>query len=425
MSSVDGNAPAAGSSRVPLLFMGGVFLFLAAIFTGIGGSLVLTERSYRQGGVRTEALVTAKALRPATVDTGTVYEITCRFTPVEGSLHEQTNAVTVHQWERVERGSAIAVEYVRGDPASARLVPDSAEQTIVASIGLGVGVLLGLIGLGLIVSAFRRRAVVPATAPAPAPAPAFPSGDPPIDGRPTDASPSPSLWSSFGVLFGGIFLLCGLPFFVIGAYLFYDDWRFSQEARSTQGLVLTKDIRVSSGSGSNRSRTKHYEVTYRFVVGQETLEGKDELSHGQWQRLREREPVEVRYRPQRPASNHLAGRSAWLLKTIFTLLGSIFTAIGGTVLVRGLRRARLEARLRQHGVGTQGTVVAVRPRNVAINNVPQWRLAFEYRDYQGQRHEGTADMPVDEAEAWKAGDSGRVLYDREKPEQGVWRGRDG
>jgi hypothetical protein len=410
---------------VSLLFMGGVFLFLAAIFTGIGGSLVLKERSYRQGGVRTEAVVTDKALRPATADSETEYQVTYRFSRADGAPFTQTHAITVHQWERIERGSRITVEYVTGRPESARLIPETAEQTVAASIGLGVGVLLGLIGLGLIASAFRRRSVVPATAAVPAPAPAFPSDSPPrIDGRSTDASARPSVWLSFGVLFGGIFLLCGLPFFVIGTYLFYDDWRFAQEARSTQGMVLTKDIRVSSGTGSNRTRTKHYEVTYRFVVGQETLEGKEELSHRHWQRLREREPVEVRYRPQRPASNHLAGRSAWLLKTIFTLIGSIFTAIGGTVLVRGLRRARLEARLRRNGVAASGTVVSVHARNVVINGVPQSRLAFEYRDYQGQRHDGTADMPVDEAEAWKAGDTGRVLYDREKPEQGVWRGRD-
>lgn len=232
--------------------------------------------------------------------------------------------------------------------------------------------------------------------------------------------------TSFGFWFGGIFLLVGLPLFVVSIFLFYDDWRFSQEARSTQGLVLAKEIRQSHSSrrsGSSRSRTKHYELTYRFTVQGETFEGRDELSQEDWERLAERGPVDVLYRPQKPSSNRLAGHRPWLLKTMFGLLGSVFTVLGGTIVVRSVRHARLEGRLRQHGVSTEGTVTELRVRNLKINDVQLWRLHYEYRDSQGHRHVKTIDMPEDEIQRWKVGDIGQVLYDPAQPAEAVWVGR--
>jgi hypothetical protein len=232
---------------------------------------------------------------------------------------------------------------------------------------------------------------------------------------------------SFGFWFGGIFLLCGLPFLATSIFLFYDDWRFGQEAQSTQGMVLTKEIRVSrsSGQGSRRSsRTKHYEVTYRFMAEGETFEGRDELSHGEWQQLVEREAVEVLYRPGKASSNRLAGHSSWLLKTIFGLLGSVFTVLGSVFFVRAIGKARLESRLRQQGVRAQGAVTQLSARNLRINNVQQWRLHYEYRDFQGQRHMAATDLPEDEAQEWKVGDTGAVLYDPSQPAEAVWLGKD-
>lgn len=231
---------------------------------------------------------------------------------------------------------------------------------------------------------------------------------------------------SFGFWFGGIFLLVGLPFCVVSIFLFYDDWRFSQEARSAQGMVLTKEIRESGSSrrsGRSRSRTKHYEVTYRFTVQGETFEGRDELSREDWERLTERGPVEALYRPQKPSSNRLAGHRSWLLKTMFGLLGSVFTVLGATIVVRSVRHARLEARLRQRGVSTEGTITELRARNLRINDVQQWRLHYEYPDSQGHRHVNTIDVPEDEAQRWKVGDIGQVLYDPAQPAEAVWVGR--
>lgn len=423
------------AGRAPLFFIGVVFLFIGAIFTGIGGSIFYTEQQYRRDGVRTEAIVTGKHLEPATADTGTDYTVSYRFTQADGSPAEQTESVAVHQWEGLERESRVAIEYVAGQPGTARLLPESAEETIVSLIAMGLGGTLVLIGLSVIVAGLLRRAPAPA-APEAAPAPPWDDEDEEAAERrfprhPLTTGPrrAQSAWqlmrSAFGFWFGGIFLLVGSPFLLISLFLIYDDWSFANEARSTQGIVLAKTIRTSSsGSGSRRSTSRHYEVTYRFTVEGETYEGKSELSHGHWQGLREREPVEVHYRPQRPASNQVAGRSRWFLKTIFFVLGSIFTAIGGTFFVRAVTGARREAYLRQQGVTTHGTIVALEPRNLKVNGVQQWHLRFEYRDFQGQRHEETITIPVHDAETWKVGESGRVLYDSNRPARAVWLGRE-
>lgn len=416
-------SPVSHSSRAPLIVIGVVFLFIGAIFLYIGGSTFLEGWRYQQQALRPQAVATGKTLRRATSTSDTVYEISYRFTLAEGRPYQQTESVPVHLWERVERDSPLRVEYLPGQPESARVVQDSSEQKPMIIGWLSIGGLLALVGLFLFKGALRRsvpadRASVPAAAVPPQMT--EPAGQPST----TVVSHEQSFWPlarrSFGFWFGGIFLLGGLPFFVAGIFMFYDDWRFAQEARSTQGMVLTKEIRRSGEGRTRSSETKHYEATYRFTVQGETLEGRDELSPGEWERLIEREPAEVLYRPQRPSSSRLAGRHPWLLKTMFALLGSVFTAIGGTVFVRAVHHARLAWRLRQHGVSTQGTVTELQKRNLKINDVQQWRLHYEYRDFQGHRHAKTMDVPEEEAQRWKVGDIGRVLYDSAQPTEAVW-----
>jgi hypothetical protein len=222
-------------------------------------------------------------------------------------------------------------------------------------------------------------------------------------------------------------LLVGLTLFVVSIFLFYDDWRFSQEARSTEGTVLTKDVRQSDDSTSadraGTSPTKHYEATYSFTVEDETLEGRDELTQDGWERLTEGGTVEVLYLPGDPSSNRLAGSRPWILKTMFGLIGLVFTPLGATTLVREVRRNRLETRLQQHGVSTKGTVTQLGVGHLKINDVSLWRLQYEYEDSQGRRHVKTLDLPEEEARQWKVGEAGLVRYDSATPTEAIWLGR--
>ena len=81
-------------------------------------------------------------------------------------------------------------------------------------------------------------------------------------------------------------------------------------------------------------------------------------------------------------------------------------------------------RLVREGTNVDGSVSAVFPGNLWINNVQQWRIRYSFSDMRGKEHSGESDhMPRQQAEAWKAGDRARILYDRERPDLNFWVGR--
>lgn len=319
------------TSRVPLVVFSAALLVVGGIFLYIGGSTVLERWRYRQQGVQVDAVVTHKALQRATASTGTAYELSYQFTLPDGSFHRQVERVAVPLWERVEPGASLGVEYVSGTPASARIADDGEDDTAPALVALGVGaglVLLVLIGWVMLLTRGARPAA---------------SNDltTPHAATAVEAT-SPRFWplarASLGFWFGGFSLIVGLPWFVVnGALPGYDHWQFAREGRSTQGMVLTKEIRRS---GNTRSETLHYEATYRFAVSGFTIEGRDELSLQDWERLIEREPAEVRYRAQDPSSNRLAGGRPWLLQAFFGLAGLVLTIVGSAAFVGALGNAR-------------------------------------------------------------------------------------
>jgi Protein of unknown function (DUF3592) len=395
--------------RLPLIVIGAVLLFIGGIFVGIGGNTLRGDLRYQREGQRVAGVVSDKTLRRATASQNTAYEISFRFSagsrPSDG-----VDSVPVHVWERLERSSPVEIEYLTAGTAAPRLVRDRSSERRTALGALAIGLPLVIGGLLFARAAFRRRSSTHAESNASSAEPVIPK------------SPQSVLrlaLQSSGFLAGAIFLVVGLPFLVGGLVLFYVDWQFANEARLTPAMVLTKSIRTS-GRGS---KTKHYEVTYRFSVGGDTFEGDEEVSQVFWERLVEREPVDVFYRPTRPSSNQLEPESRWLLKIFFALLGALFTTIGGTLFGRSLRHAALEVRLRQTGLQTTGTVSSLAPLNLKINSVVQWRLEYEYQDFQGGRHVGTLDLPEPEALLWKIGDSGTVLYDSSQPAVAIWAGQ--
>lgn len=316
------------------IFFGGAFVVVGAIFLFIGGSSLLQEQRYQRRSVQAPAVVTGKALRPATSDAATSYEISYRINPADGAPFEQTERAGVHLWEGVERDSPLVVEFIPGQPRSARVVLDRLAQSTEMAFALSAGTALALVGLFVILKGGRwlspsgDRASIPVNVPAPA----------------VTGAQQRSFWplarAQFGFWFGGIALLLGLPWFVVNGVLpVYADWRFAREGLAAQGMVLTKEIRRS---GNTRSETLHYDVTYRFAVAGQTIEGRDELVLEDWERLTERRPADVLYRAGHPSSNRLAGDRPWIKKAFFGLLGLVFALVGGTMFVRAVRDARLQ-----------------------------------------------------------------------------------
>jgi hypothetical protein len=404
------------ANRAPLLVFAAVFLFIGGIFFFIGVGILREDRRYQAGG-RAEAVVTDKGMRRATDTSDTAYHASYRLVLADGTPFQTTEEIPVDLWERIERNTRLQVEYVNSQPPTARIIDDRSQDRALAVGATALGGALALVGVGVLAATFRRSRGDGAP-----PAVQLPQDTHPVFRARLETSFWPSARRAPTFWIGAIFLVVGLPFFVVGAFLFYDDWAFSRESRLTTGMVLTKEIKRSNRRSSSTSR--RYEAAYRFTANGQALEGRDQLPFAEWQRLVEREPVAVLYRPSKPSSNHLAARRAWLVKTIFGLLGSFCAALGGVFFVRAVRHAKLEWRLRQHGTRTEGRVADLGPRDVYVNNVRLWRLQFEYSDYQGRSHLKTFDVSEDEAQAWKVGDPGAVLYDTARPTDAVWLGRE-
>lgn len=229
---------------------------------------------------------------------------------------------------------------------------------------------------------------------------------------------------SFPFWFGGIWLVCGVPFLVVGIYVALDtvrqQQRYTNEAQVTQGMVLTKWI----SRGNNESTS--YWVSYRFrgpdgaVVKNET-----KVSGALWDGLVERESVRVTYLPDQPRTHRIEDQgSDWILPLVFTGLGIVFVPLGGWIFSRGLGGILRELRLQSEGTLAEATVMEVGPADVSFNGVAQWRIRYRYQDHRGRgRHGESRLLAPEEAQQWKAGDKGVARFDAHAPRKSVWVGK--
>src|SRR5262245_62105639 len=126
---------------------------------------------------------------------------------------------------------------------------------------------------------------------------------------------------------GGLFAVIGLALLMGSSVLIHGDRAFAREAVSTDGTVITKQIRTTGGRQS-RSRTTHYEATYRFTVDGRTFEGRDTLTKDMWHTLTEGGAVAGLYRPGDPGSNRLQGSDASWVHVGMLLAGLVLSAVG-------------------------------------------------------------------------------------------------
>jgi hypothetical protein len=223
---------------------------------------------------------------------------------------------------------------------------------------------------------------------------------------------------SFGMVFGAIWLLVGIPFFVIGVATAWEERRYTTEGVVVEGIVLSKDLRRS------RNDNRTYAVRYRFITrdGQEA-EGRADVALAAWERLAERGPVPIVYLPGRPTSSRVVGESQWWLPIIFLFVGGTLTLIGGSVVVRALRLAWAQIGPGRRGITVTGTVTDVLQASMRVNDETPWQLRYRYVDHRGHEHRGiSADLSAADAAQWQPGSTGAVRYDRDRPGRSVWLG---
>ena len=228
---------------------------------------------------------------------------------------------------------------------------------------------------------------------------------------------SPTFWTGlFLLVFGGVFLS-------IGWSLIRQAEQYQREGRQSSGVVLTKAIQRATRTGSNQRSETKYTVTYRFTVEDgRSFEGSHGVSVATWDRLREKEPIQIEYIASDPATNRVAGETSGTLGYIFGGIGFVAAFIGALVFARSLNTAKARARIWTQGTQADATVAAVEETNVRVNRRPMWIVRYQYRDHSGQSHDGASDyISAEKAHAWKTGDRIRVRFDPQKPGMSVWR----
>ena len=121
------------------------------------------------------------------------------------------------------------------------------------------------------------------------------------------------------------FVLAGSIFIVIGAQPIAEEWRLARRGVSTDAIILSKVVTDLA------YRPSRYEATYRFVVPEGAYEHRARLSYETWARLKEREPAEVLYLPDRPATSRLAGSPRRTFSAVMALSGFACLAAGAAI----------------------------------------------------------------------------------------------
>jgi hypothetical protein len=231
----------------------------------------------------------------------------------------------------------------------------------------------------------------------------------------------------FGLIFGGIWLVAGIGVLIGGIAMWQHEERFAREAVTTEGKVLTRDIRTAHSSSSSGSSTStEYWVSYRFHAPDGiTREGDSKVDVHVWERLQEQGPVTVSYLTSDPATNRVAGEPDRVGPAIMAGLGGFFSLAGGTIVLFSLGKRLSRARLLRGGMSAEATVTAVEETSFSINRVPQWVVRYRYNDHRGRTHEGKSPyLSPQEANNWKEGGTGKIKYDRERSDKSLWVGNE-
>jgi hypothetical protein len=224
---------------------------------------------------------------------------------------------------------------------------------------------------------------------------------------------------SFGLAFGGIWLLVGVIMLVVGGGMAIEERRWDSALQAT-GMVLTKVI-VRADSDSSTE----YRVGFRYATHDgETAEGDQEVDVHTWEALTERGPITVYYLAASSEPARLDPSPEPVGALIFLAFGIGLTGVGGFLFVRALRSVLHASRLMEIGTEVDATVTAVEQTDVSFNRRPQFRVRYSYRDSSGSPHAGDSGyLEWDEASTYDEGDTIRVRYDPKRPADSVWVGR--
>jgi|CXWL01.1.fsa_nt_gi hypothetical protein len=234
-----------------------------------------------------------------------------------------------------------------------------------------------------------------------------------------------SLWTmvrrSVLLWVGTLFLILGLVFLTIGIRTLLEEHAYKTQGLAMQAVVLDKTLVRANRQDNPHTR---YLVVYRFTSANgEVSDRTADVPVEEWERLEPGQTFPVTYLPDKANSSRVPNGDEWIAALVFSIIGGVFTLLGGGLAFFEARDLVRAVRVSHQGLITDGTVLRASPTSTSINRVPQWRVHYRYRDHFGRTQEGASHlMSPEEASAWKEGDHGSVRFDREQPEFSVWMG---
>lgn len=128
--------------RTPILWIGMFLLLPGLIFGVLGSALLASDARFASEGVSAQGTVLSKDLKRATNSTGTSHSVRYRFILPDGRTFEGSDSVDAQDWERLDEGGPVAVQYLASDPSSNRTASTGSPAWDLLLLGLATATLL-------------------------------------------------------------------------------------------------------------------------------------------------------------------------------------------------------------------------------------------------------------------------------------------
>lgn len=225
------------------------------------------------------------------------------------------------------------------------------------------------------------------------------------------------------VVLGGGMSFFGWFFFAFGMIFVWvfagnADWSsvfyFHGPMQRTPGQVTgSRETGFSEGGGKHRRGTPIYELKYHFHLNGVNYEG---TSYKRGSDKTAGDAVSVEFPVGRPEWSRIVGarRAPFGLAAAFVF---IFPAIGLGMVLPGIWRGLRGLRLLAHGELATGKLIRKTPTNVKVNDLPVYKLVFQFTDALGQVREVTT--KTHQTERLEDDAAEQIFYDPRNPNHAV------
>jgi hypothetical protein len=152
---------------------------------------------------------------------------------------------------------------------------------------------------------------------------------------------------SFFLLFGAAFIAIGLTMVYVAAQDAIQESEYRQQGKVVEAIVVDKSIKRASREGNTATR---YEIAYRFnATDGRAVQGVDAVGVDEWEKLAPGSPFKITFLPAAPETSRAEASGDAVSPYIVIGIGSLFTLIGGAILLNAAAQLRRERRLRRGG----------------------------------------------------------------------------